>query len=398
MKKRISALRPLANTLQDQYSRKEVFTALQEALFTSADQMDLPFIEEALAHLSPGGIPAPVFGKNHVWQNIQDTLAPSPRFMPKKLVITFVMLLLLLTTALALVSHYHSLTGLSHQDAGYNLPINKDTMGYVSHNLAAATFKNSRVVIEEALFDGQQLRIVYSVTDTRNTPQTFAPDLLWADGMEVEKTDNLTGILGHGSILVNGEKVYLEDTVDFTGDVPNQRKYYMGVTLPEHLRGAKELKVELPLHSRYHSSDPQNPKPDLTIDPVAHELSFTLLSQGASSHLNRKGTSKPVTIEGVEHRIKAALFSAVDGYIALEYDASALEDDPLDWAGVHWAEGYLTDMNYNIIATRIAPSWNSKTIWFHFVPKEAWPDIIILNGKDEGKNESNVYKIKIVLE
>ena len=199
-----------------------------------------------------------------------------------------------------------------NEDFGWGTPIvsQEGAEAFVtSGTLAHASFDHVDVDVLEAVFDGTELRVVYSVTNRSGEEVERDGDTLTVPG---EADD---GVHMCDSVRVNGQDAFFDDIYDAESDVPGQVLHYLQTNLASwgvDVTGADELTIGLPLLPREEGIR-LTPTLDFTISAIVPE---DMVCEAA---LVREA-------EGMS--IVRSSFSPVRGYIELELNGPLADRVP----------------------------------------------------------------------
>ena len=250
-----------------------------------------------------------------------------------------------------------------------------------------AHLKLPHVIIDvtEAVYDGAELRIVYSLTDPDG-------ELTLAEHVE-------NGYVMPGSeevevhmcdfVSVNGQDAYFNNTWEMPGDAPGQMLYYLQTNLPEwgvDVSGAQTLSIGLPMLPR--------PEGERAFAQVEFEIPAVV-----PGDLLLQASLEDVHCGGHDVSIGQATFSPLNGYIALRIDGLTRDAYLREMSGqceVYAMDGsLLTDSCPEGPVDRGEDS--SMTLGFTITPPETgWPErmILALEFKDYSPDWEVVIRLK----
>lgn len=254
-----------------------------------------------------------------------------------------------------------------------------------SGSLAHLELPHVIVDVTEAVYDGAELRIVYSLTDLDG-------ELTLAEHVE-------NGYVMPGSeegevhmcdfVSVNGQDAYFNDTWEMPGDAPGQMLYYLQTNLPEwgvDVSGAQTLTIGLPMLPR--------PEGERAFAQVEFDIPAAL-----PDDLLMDASLEDVRCGGHDVSIERATFSPLNGYIALRIEGLTREAYLQEMNGqceVYAMDGsLLTDSRSEGPVDRGEDG--SMTLGFTITPPETgWPEQMILAL--EFKDYSPDWEVVIRLE
>ena len=199
-----------------------------------------------------------------------------------------------------------------NEDFGWGTPIVSQEGAealVTSGTLAHASFDHVDVDVLEAVFDGTELRVVYSVTNRAGEAVEHDGDTLTVPGEEDD------GVHMCDSVRVNGQDAFFDDIYDAEGDAPGQVLHYLQTNLASwgvDVTGADELTIGLPLLPR-EERDRVSPTLDFTIPTIVPEG----MVREAALVEETKGVN-----------IVRSSFSPVRGYIELELNGPLADRVP----------------------------------------------------------------------
>lgn len=318
--KRKQRTRPLNRTFEDSWSRAETMAVLADALTAPSREMDVPLVRECLVTLDPSlGEGLDPRGEA-LWRRIQASIAYRGwRHMPRR---RFAMIVLAVVLALALAA---VAVGAAMQRGVFNFlydfgfdrsgaQVQEAAQTLLRSNLASLSLAHVDLEVREAVYDGHDLRIVYSVTERgRSADNPFTEEDVYKPVIDAGWDDGLTCC---DWLEVNGQDVYFNDTFQAVGEKPGEMLYYLQTNLPAW--GVTDvgdtMTIGLPM---MRSEEGPGYIPDalrFTIDATIPE------------GMVRKAAPVRVTIGKVPFSLEEAEFSPVSGIvrIALHGDQAAL--------------------------------------------------------------------------
>ncbi len=246
MKKAVFVLRPLGVGMGDSYSNGELLSVCERELFTGAGKMDVELLGEALHALDerPDDDVAP--HRSIVWARISEQTRPRAHVSlrrPAFLFLLIVLLLALIGAGLAWATHAGVLSFPSLALPWLPQTESDAAQSLVQTDLYIADYGHSELRVREAAFDGHQLRIVYSLTDTRKNA-ALTDDDLTASAIAAARLD---GIGCCDYLTLDGQDVYLDDTFQLPGEENAEMLYYLAANIPEDIRLQDIVTVRMPI-------------------------------------------------------------------------------------------------------------------------------------------------------
>ena len=376
-------------------SRREVDLILHGQLLLPARNRDAGLMKECAAALTVDDASASDV-ERRVWTMISKNLhqMEKQRKAVRKrtgLVLATVLILALAAAGLAAALSPQVFSFLWGQGTP-NAYVQDDASGLVKTSLGSIQKEHVDITIREAAYDGQELRVVYSVRD-KNAARLYLPytedEKLLNDAAA---KDNL-GIICDW-ITVDGRDVYLSDCGENPGEQNGELLFYFQALMAEQdVKPDGNFTVGLPL-----GKDTSGARPKTVVPP---ELQFTLNAVEAIK-LVRTAAPAEVTVNGVRFAMTEATFTPVAGSIRLDItggDPAAAKTEAYIWG----QDARLYDMDGMQIGQIPVSSFVEGTdtppsaILMRIVPPKAWPAemILALPGTD-GKPDS-VRRIVIKL-
>jgi hypothetical protein len=240
-------------------TRQEVVKLLRGQIFSPAKKVDMPLVDECLRYLdeaySNGSIP----NEDVVWTRIKARLNEKHRhFVPARraLVISLIVVLLLALLGVAYAIFGRNVFNF-YFDAGWPKSegaVQDSAYQLLNSNLLHTSFAHTDLDVLEAVYDGHELRMVYSLW-WRDATETYPAirTVREAGGKNIEEIDascfEADGIARMCDWMeVNGESVYFSDIWTVMGGRPGQVLYYLQTNLFEYdVDIGDELTIGLPL-------------------------------------------------------------------------------------------------------------------------------------------------------
>ena len=311
MKKRDKRVpRPLSAEMQDTYTRSELLAICEGELFTKVKRMDTALLQEALYALDerPDEEAAP--HRSLVWSKIIARIhipVRVPKRRPALILVLILLLLALVGGGLAWAFHLGVLSIPTAVMTQYDSPESEAAQSLVQTDLFTAQYNHSELRVREAAFDGQQLRIVYSLRDTREDASLTDSDSYMASIAAAQ----LDGIGGCDYLIVDGrDDVYLDDIFQLPGENPAEMLYYIAANIPGDMLLSDVITVQMPIGAF-----------DLETRTRLHDdVIFTLDTTQATQYTL---FAKPATVvwDTLEVAVTDAHFSPLRGLVAVEYRA-----------------------------------------------------------------------------
>jgi hypothetical protein len=406
-------------------ARHEVVKLLRGQIFSPAKKMDVPLVDECLKYLdedySAGSIP----NEDIVWTRIKGRLNEKHRyFIPARRAFVISLIVVLL---LALLGVAYAIFGRNvfnfYFDAGWPKSQGKvqdSAYQLLNSNLKHTSFAHTDLDVLEAVYDGHELRVVYSLW-WRDATEAFPKieEGKNGNGQNIEGIDascfEADGIAQMCDwIEVNGESVYFSDIWTVMGDKPGQVLFYLQTNLFEYdVDIGNELTIGLPLLKvPYTRADGSQTMAHL---PTA-ETTFTIpvtQEEGLSYKLT---PMEPQTVGGYPVLAATGYFSPVSSIMGIEIidinHEMAFKDYENEYPITRYASdwlwrGVLCDMDFNPIGITQGESWgpmweedgSGKCIaTFSITPPDAWPrqmQLVLMDDNGEPvKDQVLVFSIE----
>lgn len=226
--------------------------------------------------------------------------------------------------------------------------------------LAHAEFDHVIVDVLEAVYDGAELRVVYSLTDKSGTI-TLSEHM--ENGYEMPGVQE-GEVHMCDFIRVNDQDAYFNNTWEMPGDKPGQILYYLQTNLPAwgvDIGDAETMTIGLPML------------------PGSDVIEFTIPS-AVPEGLVRGATIRETTVGGYPVTVEKAVFSPLNGFIQLRIDGI---DEQLYYHKLtNFASVYAMDGSELTSCSSEGPCGYADghgTFAYTIVPPEGdWPEEMIL--------------------
>ncbi|MEG1776625.1 MAG: hypothetical protein RR367_08960 [Clostridia bacterium] len=246
MKRQKIRLRPLSASMNDLYTKRELLAICEAELFARAKHMDTALLTEALDALDDRADEEAAPHRADVWAKLCGQAKSCIRKPKQKIAVSLAFILLLIALAgmgLALALHAGVLTFPSVVFPWLPRADSDAAQSLVQSELFQAQYEHCELRVREAAFDGHQLRIVYSLRDTR------AGATLTADDRQQSAiaAAQLDGIGCCDYLTLDGQDVYLEDTYQLPGEENAEMLYYLAANIPGEISLAQTVIVCMPI-------------------------------------------------------------------------------------------------------------------------------------------------------
>lgn len=235
----------------------------------------------------------------------------------------------------------------------------------VSGPLAHVELKHVTIDVIEAVTDGADLRVVYSITNNEGLPvqAEMGTDYIDVPGAAED------GVHMCDWISVNGQDAYFDDAFTAPSETPGQVLYYLQTNLPSwgvDIAGCEELSIGLPMLPRKEG------------ERAWQMVEFTIPARIDASQIHGAELVS-ADMDGHNVTVKQAVFSPLNGYVEIEIEGLTEERfqrefttlgsiyGPDDYAlsGAHLTGGEATETGY-IVGFTVHP------------PVSGWPDTLVL--------------------
>ncbi len=230
--------------------------------------------------------------------------------------------------------------------------------GLVQTDLAHYQFGSVKMDVLQAIYDGQELRIVYSLEDSAVI--NAYPDNPWQTLEEM----NLKGFLGScDGGAIDGKDIYWENDRMIGTQVPGRVLFYKRANLEETLEGKFTVSLYV-------------------LAGGAEQPSF-VMDAGMAAAAAKRGTAKAYEKDGLKVELISAVFTPLRGSLEVRFTSA---DNPHDWSL------YLPD---GTLLSGYMVSWDPEEtvqdILFLFDPPQAgWPETLFFKASESEKMEVEI--------
>ncbi|HPF87197.1 MAG TPA: hypothetical protein PK537_03965 [Candidatus Limiplasma sp.] len=365
MKQGKPILRPLSAGMQDTYTDSELLALCQSELFRKAKRMDTRLLKEALCALDdrPDTEAAP--NRSMVWAKLTVRIQTRVRIPKRKLALIFAIILLLIAmvgVGLAWAFHAGVLSFPSLAMRQFQSVESEAAQSLVQADLYCAQYANCIFRVREAAYDGHQLRIVYSLQDTREGAALAESDL-YASSIAAAQLD---GVGCCDYLTLDGQDVYLEDTFQLPGEDNAEMLYYISAIIPEEIQVSDVITIKMPIGEL----DPA------TRTRLHDDVIFTVNTVQAAQYAL---CAEPVTAvwDNLTVEVTRADFSPLDGLVQVIYRAA---DTSLPYTRLE-LRLFTPDgepVGYQRPAAYSGAGTATDTIITQYIPTEGWPEQMVL--------------------
>lgn len=366
-------------------SPSDVLDILLWQLSLPAEEMDCDLISECDLFLDPSSCGMDKVRKAQIRDHLmayarsQRTRRSVVRFAhrrqvnARRILVAVLALIMLLALAVGAVAYFVRRGVLNfNDDWGWLAPLTYldgaeefVTSGTLYHQ----ELEHVTVDVIEAVTDGADLRIVYSVTNNEGIPfeGETGTDYVSVPGAEEDEVHMCD------YVVVNGQDAYFDDAWQSPGDTPGQALYYLQSNLPAwglDISGEEELQLGLPMIGRAEYVDGAYTGKGL--------VQFTIPARIPE---NRMKTASLLEADMGGHTVTLtkAVFSPLNGYAEIYIEGMTERDFALDFTTmgeVYGPDGYALS-GADIYGTEETDT--GFTVGFTmYPPADGWPDTLVL--------------------
>jgi len=367
---------------------------LKEILFASAKKMDVPLLKECMKAADSVYESAGYPNQDAVWTRIRAHMPTARRLHVRRaLVLALVILLSLSIIGVAAAYFMRDIFNFTF-DAGWEKSaggVQESAYLLNNENLVHLALEHSDLDVVQAIYDGHELRIVYSLW-WRDATEPLPDDSRFGDPMPDVSRFTQDGFMQMCDwIEVNGRDACFSDIHTVHGEKPGQALFYLQSNLFDwNVEPADTLTIGLPIL--------QNP--ETKIGHVTPETTFTIeVIKGEGLYFVAEET-EPITLDYYPLRVQMGRFSPVSSVLRVEiididgtYDSYAMDawKHPLDQYGMVWGNAVLCDMDFNPLGITANEGYGPSglgdvkgfLVFYSVTPPEKWPDRAQLVLKNE---------------
>jgi len=384
-------------------TREDVLDILVWQLSLPAEEMDCGLISECDLFLDPAACGMDEARR----QQMQDTLmayarggktvrsahraAHRRRITMRRMFIAVLALLMLLALTVGAVAYFVRRGVLNfNDDWGWLAPLSYQegaeefvTSGTLYHQ----ELEHVTVDVIEAVTDGAELRIVYSVTNNEGVPfeGETGTDYVSVPGAEDD------GVHMCDYVIVNGQDAYFDDAWQAPGDAPGQALYYLQSNLPAwgvDISGEEELHLGLPMIGHVEYIDGQYTGKGL--------VQFTIPAKIPEDRM-KTAELLEADMDGHAVTITKAVFSPLNGYAEICVEGLTEREFAHDFTTM--GEVYGPD-GFALSGADIYGTEETETGFLvgftMYPPADGWPDTLVLAMERENYEPDWEAVIRIV--
>lgn len=366
-------------------SRSDVLDILVWQLSLPAEQMDCDLISECDLFLDPDSCGMDAARR----QQMHDALMAYARgghtarhlrrsghrrrMTGRRMLVIVLALLMLLALTVGAVAYFVRRGVLNfNDDWGWLAPLSYQegaeefvTSGTLYHQ----ELEHVTVDVIEAVTDGAELRIVYSVTNNEGVPfeGETGTDYASVPGAEDD------GVHMCDYVIVNGQDAYFDDAWQAPGEEPGQALYYLQSNLPAwgvDISGEEELHLGLPMIGHVEYIDGQYTGKGLVQFTIPAKIPEERIKTAELAHADMGGHAVAIT---------KAVFSPLNGYAEIHVDRLTEREFALDFTTM--GEVYGPD-GLALAAADIYGTEETQTGFLvgftMYPPAGGWPDTLVL--------------------
>ena len=308
---------------KESLSPDEIIQVIGGQLLLPAQEIDGGLLKECFAALETPASESMYAHEEETWTRIRQDIVNRKRLFPalhrrtRLAVLVLLVLLLFALTAAAIAAAfgYHIFAFPFPTDHPYSY-VQDGAYDLTRHTLARAHYGHVDVEVREAIYDGKELRVVYSIRD-RNTTSPLSE----ADKYHSLNAATLDGILSCCDwIEIGDQNAFLSDVAEEPGEMPGEMLYSLQVLLTEQdIIPEGVFTVGLPLLKNAQGCSVAPP-----------ELTFTLNAEDAKKWV-RTAAPAELTVGNIHIALTEAEFSPLSGAILLvitdeSYDPASATD------------------------------------------------------------------------
>lgn len=373
---------------------------LAKLLSAPAKKMDVPLLDECLKAIDPVYEAGAYPNQGVVWARIAAAIPQKRRLSRRQAAVLLLAALLLLSLIGAALAYFYRDIFNFTFDAGWEKSggtVQESAYKLRSQNLAHLSLAHTDIDVLEAVYDGHELRVVYS--------------LWWRDAKEPLPMSEYTEYIDTGCFVldgvasmcdwieVNGQDAFFSDIHTVPGEKPGQALFYLQTNLFDwNIEPKDELVVGLPLLLKEH---PLRDGGTALIGASDPRLMFTVPVIKGEGLYFKAAPMESVMVDGHPMRVVLGRFSPVSSVLRLEIADPEEKFDPKDYMTVQpldtysltWTGAVLCDMDLNPLGLTSIEAIafgtdgpHSITLHFSVTPPAKWPPKVQLVRTDEAGN------------
>ena len=353
----------------------DVQAILDWQLSLPAEQMDIELMRECDLFLSPDAPGMDEVRKTEILTALRMRMNDAPRrakppvHRRRRLLTAVLIGLLLLALAVGGVA-YSIRRGVLNFNEDYGW---YGTLVYldgaedfvVTGSLAHLELAHVTIDVTEAVTDGADLRVVYSVTNNEGIPVTGDPGSDYTDVPGAAED----GVHMCDWIEVNGQDAFFDDAFQAPGDVPGQMLYYLQTNLPSwsvDISGCETIDIGLPMLPR--AEDERSWQTVNFTIPAKLDPAQLMTAQIESSDMG-----------GHTVRVTQATFSPINGYVEIEVEGLTKAQYMREFTTIHEVYGPDDYALSGVHASGSGETENGYALGFAMrPPMDGWPDTLVL--------------------
>ena len=353
----------------------DVQAILDWQLSLPAEQMDIELMRECDLFLSPDAPGMDEVRKTEILTALRMRMNDAPRrakppvHRRRRLLTAVLIGLLLLALAVGGVAYsiHRGVLNFNEDYGWYGTLVHLDGAEdfVVTGSLAHLELTHVTIDVTEAVTDGADLRVVYSVTNNEGIPVTGDPGSDYTDVPGAAED----GVHMCDWIEVNGQDAYFDDAFQAPGDVPGQMLYYLQTNLPSwgvDISGCETIDIGLPMLPRAEGERSWQTV-NFTI-PAKLDPAQLMTAQIESSDMG-----------GHTVRVTQATFSPINGYVEIEVEGLTKAQYMREFTTIHEVYGPDDYALSGVHASGSGETENGYALGFAMrPPMDGWPDTLVL--------------------
>lgn len=352
-----------------------------------AEKMDCALLKECYAYLYDDAEQTVMPGQSEAWLQLQQKIADSNvlPFRPKQgmsrkklaaVILVAALMLALAAGALAWAIQrgvFNFLGVWTNQMS--EMPVQEDAYSLLQSELCHVSYAHVDVDVREAVYDGHELRVVYSVWD-RSATEMVTEDQLTGIGLPAALED---GLVLCDYVVVNDVRADLGLTFTGVGEKPGEILYYLSSNLAENgeLEIGDTLTIGLPIMAGGENSTTAQYVPDGMTFTIPASIDPQLV-QGAIVPITQ-------TVDGVPITLEKAIFSPVSAAVTLRMDG---EETAINDLAMRWGSAMLCGADGSAVGVTQIWNWDYSSpdcirLNYTVYPPKEWPKEMWMALSDE---------------
>ncbi len=382
----------------------------KKLLHTPAKKMDVPLLKECMKTIDPVYEKAGYPNQDAVWTRIRTSMPKASR-ISKQRIAAFVLAAILALGLIGAAAAYFMRDIFNFTfDAGWDKSrgsVQKSAYRLNNENLVHLEFEHTDLDILQAVYDGHELRVVYSLWWRDATePLPIAPGSEYID-VSCFSQDGIMQMCDW--IEVNGQDAFFSDIHTVRGEKNGQALFYLQSNLMDwNIEPTDELVIGLPVIAR----GPD--EPHAGIGKATPETTFKINMLKGEGLYFKAEEMQPIVVDYYPIRVYMGRFSPVSSVLRIEILDIDGTFDPDDWEtphpiwdyGYEWGNAVLCDMDFNPIGITSVEAWGhpitaegpTVTVHYSITPPEKWPKRaqLVMKNQDGTLNKAAALPFNII--